>query len=114
MKLIIDIPDWKYKSICEGIEASKRCGVIGTDPDVHEAIYKGIPYEERPQGEWYYNCQNGWHCSLCHKAVKFMPTIMGKANFDFCPNCGAEMRKPNCVTCDHFGKCKDCEKGEEE
>lgn len=47
---------------------------------------------ERPQGEWYYNCQNGWHCSLCHKTVKFMPTIMGKANFDFCPNCGADMR----------------------
>lgn len=27
---------------------------------------------------------------------------------------GADMRKPNCVTCDHFGKCEGCEKGEEE
>ena len=46
MKLIIDIPEWKYKSICEGIEASKRCGVVGIDPDIHEAIYNGKPYEE--------------------------------------------------------------------
>lgn len=52
MKLIIDIPEWKYKSICEGVEASKRCGVVGIDPDIHEAIYNGKPYEERPQGEW--------------------------------------------------------------
>jgi len=29
-------------------------------------------------------------------------------------NGGADMRKPNCVTCDHFGKCEGCEKGEEE
>lgn len=52
MKLIIEIPEWKYKSICEGVEASKRCGVIGIDPDIHEAIYNGIPYEARPQGEY--------------------------------------------------------------
>lgn len=51
MKLIIDIPEWKYKSICEGIEASKRCGVVGIDPDIHEAIYNGTPYEGRPQGD---------------------------------------------------------------
>lgn len=56
------------------------------------ALKKAEVLYGRPQGEWYYNCQNGWHCSLCHKAVKFMPTIMGKANFDFCPNCGADMR----------------------
>lgn len=47
--------------------------------------------EERPQGEWYYNYQNGWHCSICHESVKDMPTVMGKANFAFCPNCGAKM-----------------------
>lgn len=47
----------------------------------------------RPQGEWYYNYQNGWHCSLCHETVKDMPTVMGKAVFNFCPNCGAKMQK---------------------
>lgn len=43
IKLVIDIPEWKYKSICEGIEASKRCGVVGIDHDIHEAIYNGTP-----------------------------------------------------------------------
>jgi hypothetical protein len=50
--------------------------------------------EKRPKGEWYYNYQNGWHCSICHGTVKDMPTVMGKADFNFCPNCGAKnMRK---------------------
>lgn len=43
MRLVIDILDWQYKSICKGIEASKRCGVVGPDPVIHEAIYKGTP-----------------------------------------------------------------------
>lgn len=43
MRIVIDIPDWRYKSICKGIEATKRCGVVGPDPVIHEAIYKGIP-----------------------------------------------------------------------
>ena len=46
MKLIIDIPEWKYKSICEGVEASKRCGVVGIDPDIHEAIANGTPCDD--------------------------------------------------------------------
>ena len=47
---------------------------------------------ERPQGEWYYNSQNGWHCSICHETVKDMPTVKGKADYNFCPRCGADMR----------------------
>ena len=56
------------------------------------ALKKAEVLYGRPQGEWYYNYQNGWHCSICHKSVKDMPTVMGKANFAFCPNCGADMR----------------------
>lgn len=55
-------------------------------------LMQGIAENERPKGEWYYNCQNGWHCSICHESVKDMPTVMGKANFAFCPNCGAQMK----------------------
>ena len=40
--------------------------------------------EERPQGEW--------HCSICNESVKDMPTAMGIATFNFCPNCGAKMK----------------------
>ena len=57
-----------------------------------QAIIDGKTNFSRPQGEWYYNNQNGWHCSICHKSVKDMPTVMGKADFDYCPNCGADMR----------------------
>ena len=46
MQIVIDIPEWEYKSICEGVEASKRCGVVGIDPDIHEAIYNGTPLPE--------------------------------------------------------------------
>lgn len=46
MKLIINIPEWKYKSICEGVEASKKCGVVGIDPGIHEAIYNGTPLDD--------------------------------------------------------------------
>jgi len=45
VKLIIEIPNWKYKSICDGVEASKKCGVVGIDPNIHEAIYKGTPLD---------------------------------------------------------------------
>ncbi len=43
MEIVINIPEWKYKSICEGVEASKRCGVPTMNPDIDEAIYKGTP-----------------------------------------------------------------------
>lgn len=56
------------------------------------ALKKAEVLYKRPEGEWYYNYQNGWHCSICNNSVKDMPTVMGKANFAFCPNCGADMR----------------------
>lgn len=95
MKLIIDIPEWKYKSICEGIEASKRCGVVGIDPDIHEAIYNGIPYEERLQGEWIVDEDNEFFanskkCSNCGEVAEWLD---GGSQFlsNFCPKCGAKM-----------------------
>ena len=49
--------------------------------------------EVRPQGEWYYSIDKGWECNQCHEIVKDMPTCMRKALYNFCPNCGAELRK---------------------
>ena len=60
--------------------------------DWEDYIDNAPTVEERPKGKWYYNYQNGWHCSICNKSVKDMPTVMGKADFNFCPNCGADMR----------------------
>lgn len=94
MKLIIDIPEWKYESICEGVEASKRCGVVGIDPDIHEAIYNGIPYEERPHSKWVKIFENpftnGYVCPFCgHKiqvTEQFLPEVTE------CEACGSDMR----------------------
>lgn len=38
---------------------------------------------------------------------------MAKAKYENRPQ-GADMRKPNCVTCDHFGDCEGCERSSEE
>lgn len=76
----------------------------------------------RPHGEWGETeavieddkCEEIKHVKVyyhigCPNMGKYLKTTSS-----FCPNCGADMRKPNCVTCNHFGKCEGCEKGEEE
>ena len=53
---------------------------------------------ENKYGEWHIldECSNeGVYCSVCHKKVfkyDFSNTMKWK-NFNFCPNCGANMRK---------------------
>lgn len=53
----------------------------------HAIHVKGeIRKPERKRGEWIYDPteQLGYRCSICKK---------GMCPFDFCPNCGADMRK---------------------
>lgn len=71
---------------------------------------------ERPQSEWVGNAFDEHHCKRCgHPALwEEEPDDYYEVQSNFCPNCGADMRKPNCVTCDHFGKCEGCEKRDEE
>jgi len=57
MKLIIDIPEWKYKSICDGVKASKSCGVVGKSPSIHEAIYNGALLDD-VKGTKYYKADD--------------------------------------------------------
>lgn len=83
MKLIIDIPDKVYNEYREGVMSMENNCIIGN------AVFDGIPYEERPQGEWIPNytsqfCNPGRACSLCGKVVEFSE--------NYCPNCGAYMR----------------------
>ena len=80
MKIVIDIPEWKYKSICEGVEASKRCGVVGIDPDIHEAIYSGTPL---PKGHGDLIDRSKLIFFRCPNNVKDCPS-----EYDFtCQNC---------------------------
>lgn len=60
---------------------------------------------ERPKGTWRVY-EGVITCEKCGEETE--------EKTPFCAWCGADMRKPNCVRCDHFGDCDGCEKGEEE
>ena len=82
MKLIIDVEKDYYEMIKYNVEH-------GQEYKPFEIIANGIPYEERPQGEWIMDNEHTknpllWYkCNLC--GVYHSPT-------NFCPNCGADMR----------------------
>lgn len=70
---------------------------------------------QRPQDEWKVNKYGEHFCPKCgHYALydEEQDNDYYEVQSNFCPECGADMRKPNCVTCNHFGKCEGCEKGE--
>lgn len=89
MKLIIDIPEDVYRRL--------KAGDTNAGNTFHntalETIGNGIPYEERPQGEWIIHPHSMiMKCSLCghEENAKDVGTI----NLDkhFCSNCGADLR----------------------
>ena len=53
---------------------------------------------EKLQGEWIYNQYDGnanignWHCSECGRIVYLLTKTGKKPYYNFCPNCGADMR----------------------
>lgn len=79
MKVVIDIPE------------------IPTNDKQRWALANGTPYEERPHGEWEYwgspftddTIANSIVCTRCK--ARYVE-IEGEA-FNFCPNCGADMRE---------------------
>lgn len=80
MKLIIDIPEDMY------IDANIL--LVKEFPEIKKIIAEGTPL---PQGEWivsgYIDTRRGYvaKCSCCKEDT------VGGGNF--CPNCGADMRK---------------------
>jgi hypothetical protein len=72
--------------------------------------------EERPQGD----CENCDFRKFSEKFVDIFVDLMTKNDITSVEQLseilkGVEnMRKPNCITCDHFGKCEGCEKRDEE
>jgi hypothetical protein len=91
MKLIIDVDEELY-------EAYKGKPPMLNYAGIDMAIANGIPYEERPQGEWIYHKANGnfspyIECSVCHTENMLDGTSPKKYKLinKFCFNCGAEM-----------------------
>ena len=69
--------------------------LVLTDKRGYTRAVKLLPYEERPQGEWIKHIDNLFpeesteECSICHEEQ-----FLNRGNDDnFCPNCGADMRK---------------------
>lgn len=102
MKVLIDISEKLYKNVVE----RTKMGYIGSD--VWIAVANGIPVSidgdsisrsDLKKAITELNLDNTSHWSVIHK-INIAPTL--------------DIPKPNCVTCDHFGKCEGCEKREEE
>ena len=64
-------------------------------PEEKEALDMAISAlkENRPKGEWDVNCQGIVFCSKCKKVINHNYDIdYMESHFNFCPNCGADMR----------------------
>lgn len=103
---ILGRPVWTHEllfdSVCEEIKEKSKSDFL--------ELCKN---EERTQGEWIKDNSGNRFCSECGSSALYHEIGL-IIESRFCPNCGCDMRKPNCVTCDHFGNCEGCEKGEEE
>lgn len=91
MKLIIDIPDTTYAFVKQLQWISTGRGNCKTiQHTVINAIKFGV---KQPQGKWIFNKEMSvtcslWNCSVCNR-------LNGNDSFNFCPNCGADMRGEN-------------------
>ena len=85
MKLVIDISEEDYKSAC------KREFSMDGSMLIYNAIREGTECKERPCGEWIYHAEweldgeCAYECSRCGMGAD--------VDYNFCPNCGADMRK---------------------
>lgn len=84
MKLIIDIPEEKYEWVKKNNPNADPNSIVGV-------IKNGIPYEERPQGEWIID---GHHirCNRCNEYICNTDREGNKIPDNFCSNCGADMK----------------------
>lgn len=47
----------------------------------------------RPHAKWIWDKHNGeYYCSECKEVQEDIKTVMGFPDWNFCPNCGADMR----------------------
>jgi hypothetical protein len=96
MKIVIDIPEKTNAHIRSDYGHGIK-GFRNADREILcDAIYHGTPYEERLHGHWVYGkCIDGneyCHCSECSVFAQYDSYGNYKAS-DWCPNCGADMRK---------------------
>ena len=69
------------------------CRACGTG-DMIDELEDAPTIEERKKGKWekIRDSYCAWSCSVCKEIVIAMPEQMGRPLYDYCPNCGADMR----------------------
>ena len=80
MQIVIEIPKRDYEYIKKLERGSTDYGIT---LHLYDAVRNGTPLPEH-YGRWE-DCSNGWMCSNCYKD--------STKEYDFCPNCGARMRR---------------------
>lgn len=90
MKLIIDFEERLWKELKSAMKHEP------TSLDGYQQpIANGIPYEERPHGEWEQIPEREGEYYFYHKCTNCGQTIESGFNpplFNFCPNCGSDNR----------------------
>ena len=93
MKIVIDIDD---EMVCNDIKYKALEPTSATDEVIINALYNGVPYEGRPTGEWLTH-RVAFHltCPFCGCNLRALKdkVFEGDYEYNFCPNCGADMRK---------------------
>jgi len=107
MKLIIDIPMDAYSMIMDTtFTECEETMFLQTPEDRLKtmllfktlgSIKNGTPYEDRPQGEWIENTnifgEGTYECSNCGNPWSLMEGTPADNDMNYCPNCGAKMKK---------------------
>ena len=79
-----------YQVTCNG----KQIAVMLMVKDVNEILKKALS-ADKPSGEWLkFGLGRGTRilfCTNCERRIE-VPLSQGDSNYDFCPNCGADMR----------------------
>ena len=59
------------------------------------SLLGSAPTIERKKGKWKKHRESfcSWSCSVCKEIVVAMPEQTGYPLYDYCPNCGADMRE---------------------
>ena len=55
-------------------------------------IISELPSADRPSGEWVQDTYGWVYCSHCKKYLDDYQMVFFLKPFDYCPNCGADMR----------------------
>lgn len=101
MSTIDNTPELGYEDGILSVETATRRSIEleeAYNNGWSDGFSEGEDENKRPQGKWEYVQYDGnadignWHCSECGRIVYLLTKTGKKPYYNFCPNCGADMR----------------------